>query len=86
MTNADGAVRMALNVAYVGSHASHPDVSWQHVALASRDIIATARRLRALGGVLLPIPGNYYDDLEARHDLGPERHRMLAGARAALRP
>jgi 4-hydroxyphenylpyruvate dioxygenase len=77
MTNSDGTVRIALNVAYVGSHASHPDVSWQHVALASRDIIATARRLRALGGVLLPIPGNYYDDLEARHDLGPERHRML---------
>jgi 4-hydroxyphenylpyruvate dioxygenase len=27
--------------------------------------------------VLLPIPDNYYDDLEARLDLGPERHRTL---------
>jgi 4-hydroxyphenylpyruvate dioxygenase len=26
---------------------------------------------------VLPIPGNYYDDLEARHDLGAERHRLL---------
>ncbi|MCG5212852.1 sugar phosphate isomerase/epimerase and 4-hydroxyphenylpyruvate domain-containing protein [Streptosporangium sp. KLBMP 9127] len=77
VTGADGAVRIALNVAHVGSHVSHPDTPWQHVALACRDIVATARRLRALGGVLLPIPGNYYDDLEARHDLGPERHRTL---------
>ncbi|GAA3836517.1 sugar phosphate isomerase/epimerase and 4-hydroxyphenylpyruvate domain-containing protein [Sphaerisporangium flaviroseum] len=72
-----GAVRIALNVAYVSSHPSHPDIPRQHVALASRDIIATARRLRDAGPVVLAIPDNYYDDLEARHDLGPERHRTL---------
>jgi 4-hydroxyphenylpyruvate dioxygenase len=55
-----------------------PDVAWQHVALASRDIVATVRRLRAHAApALLPVPDNYYDDLEARHDLGPERHRLL---------
>jgi 4-hydroxyphenylpyruvate dioxygenase len=77
VATADGAVRVALNVAYVGSHPGAPDVPWQHVALGSRDVIATARRLNAAGNLVLAIPGNYYDDLEARHDLGAERHRTL---------
>lgn len=41
----------------------------QHVALASNDICATVDRLVAHGVELLPIPENYYDDLEARADL-----------------
>jgi 4-hydroxyphenylpyruvate dioxygenase len=77
VSSPDDAVRVALNVAYVGSHPGAPDVPWQHVALASLDIVATARRLNAAGDLVLPIPGNYYDDLEARHDLGADRHRML---------
>nr|WP_261987307.1 VOC family protein [Actinomadura sp. HBU206391] len=77
VSSADGGIRVALNVAYVGSHPSAPDTPWQHVALASRDIIATARRLRAAGTVPLPIPANYYDDLEAPYDLGSERHQAL---------
>jgi 4-hydroxyphenylpyruvate dioxygenase len=72
----DGCVRVALNVAYVGTHAGAA-VAWQHVALASRDIVASVRRVRAAGSAQLAIPDNYYDDLEARHDLGAERHRML---------
>ncbi|MFC4587049.1 bifunctional sugar phosphate isomerase/epimerase/4-hydroxyphenylpyruvate dioxygenase family protein [Sphaerisporangium corydalis] len=75
MSGAAGAVRIVINVAYVGGHASAPDAPWQHVALASRDIMATARRLRAIGGVVLPIPANYYDDLRACHDLDPGRLR-----------
>jgi 4-hydroxyphenylpyruvate dioxygenase len=73
----DGNVRVALNVAYVGAPGGTPDATWQHVALASRDIVATVRRVRAAGSVQLAIPDNYYQDLEARHDLGAERHRML---------
>ncbi|MGH3391327.1 MAG: bifunctional sugar phosphate isomerase/epimerase/4-hydroxyphenylpyruvate dioxygenase family protein [Actinomadura sp.] len=78
----DGRVRIVLNVAHVGGPAGPdtgtiPDVAWQHVALASRDIVATINRVRAAGPALLAIPDNYYDDLEARHDLGTERHRML---------
>ncbi|GAA3974785.1 sugar phosphate isomerase/epimerase and 4-hydroxyphenylpyruvate domain-containing protein [Actinomadura viridis] len=73
----DGRVRVALNVAYVGAHDGAPDMAWQHVALASEDIVATARRLRAAGTARLAIPANYYDDLEARYDLGEERHRLL---------
>jgi 4-hydroxyphenylpyruvate dioxygenase len=41
----------------------------QHIALATDDIFATAAQLRANGVELLPIPENYYDDLEARTDL-----------------
>jgi 4-hydroxyphenylpyruvate dioxygenase len=43
----------------------------QHIAFATDDIFATVERLRAGGVALLPIPGNYYDDLEARFDLEP---------------
>ncbi|MDX6328900.1 MAG: 4-hydroxyphenylpyruvate dioxygenase, partial [Streptomycetaceae bacterium] len=70
MTAPDGAVRIALNVAPgPGGH----DLPWQHVALATGDIVATARRLRDLGAPLLPIPGNYYDD--RRWPCGSLRHR-----------
>ncbi|MFN3613861.1 MAG: bifunctional sugar phosphate isomerase/epimerase/4-hydroxyphenylpyruvate dioxygenase family protein [Rubrimonas sp.] len=44
----------------------------QHVAFATADIFATVERLRAAGVALLPIPDNYYDDLEARFDLEPD--------------
>jgi 4-hydroxyphenylpyruvate dioxygenase len=39
------------------------------VALATDDVVATARALRAAGAPLLPLPANYADDLEARLDL-----------------
>ncbi|MEV8310840.1 TIM barrel protein [Streptomyces flavidovirens] len=74
MSNAAGTVRLALNIAHVGARG----LPGQHIALADDDIVATARRLRALpDDVLLPIPDNYYDDLRARFDLGEERHREL---------
>ncbi|GAA3002200.1 sugar phosphate isomerase/epimerase and 4-hydroxyphenylpyruvate domain-containing protein [Streptosporangium longisporum] len=61
-------LRLVLNLARVGAG----DVPWQHIALACDDLLATARRLRAEHPeLLLPIPGNYYDDLEARHDVDP---------------
>ncbi len=41
----------------------------QHIALATDDIFATVARLRENGVALLPVPENYYDDLEARIDL-----------------
>jgi 4-hydroxyphenylpyruvate dioxygenase len=45
----------------------------QHIALATDDMAATVRRLEANGVALLSIPENYYDDLEAKIDLPPER-------------
>jgi 4-hydroxyphenylpyruvate dioxygenase len=44
----------------------------QHIAFATDDIFAAAATCRAAGLVLLPIPENYYDDLEARLGLEPE--------------
>ena len=51
----------------------------QHIAFASADIFATVARLRTNGVALLPIPQNYYDDLEARLDIDGElRDRLSA--------
>jgi 4-hydroxyphenylpyruvate dioxygenase len=49
----------------------------QHIALASADIIATARKLRELGLAVLPIPHNYYEDIEARFGLAADLLQQL---------
>lgn len=49
----------------------------QHIALSTGDILATVRHLIASGVELLPIPENYYDDLEVRTDLSPEDVEQL---------
>ncbi|MEV0171488.1 TIM barrel protein [Streptomyces sp. NPDC050803] len=65
VTNADGSVRIVLTV---GAAPGDDTVHAQHLALATDDVVAAARRFRAAGGRLLPIPANYYDDLAARFD------------------
>ncbi|GAA2883720.1 bifunctional sugar phosphate isomerase/epimerase/4-hydroxyphenylpyruvate dioxygenase family protein [Nonomuraea rubra] len=73
MSAPDGAVRMVVNIAHVGA-GQQP---WQHLALACDDVVAVARRLRAEHpDLLLPIPDNYYDDLEARYEVDPELRRL----------
>ncbi|MEQ4720610.1 TIM barrel protein [Nonomuraea sp. B19D2] len=74
MSDPDGRVRMVINLAQVGAK----DLPWQHVALACADVVAIARRLRAEHpDLLLPIPANYYDDLQARHDdVDPELREL----------
>ncbi|MGV9378794.1 bifunctional sugar phosphate isomerase/epimerase/4-hydroxyphenylpyruvate dioxygenase family protein [Nonomuraea sp. NPDC003707] len=74
MSAAEGAVRMVINLTQVGAR----DLPWQHVALACDDVVAVARRLRAEHPeLLLPIPANYYDDLEARHEnVDPELREL----------
>ena len=72
---ADGALRLVLNA----SQSQHTLASRflndlfgsgvQHIAFATDDIFSTVARLRAGGVDLLPIPENYYDDLDARIDL-----------------
>jgi 4-hydroxyphenylpyruvate dioxygenase len=49
----------------------------QHLAFATADIFATVERLVQNGVRLLEIPENYYDDLEAKLDLAPERVEAL---------
>ena len=66
MVHHNGAVRIALNVPAL---AGAQQAELQHVAFACEDALATARLLRERGAPLLPIPANYYDDLEARFEL-----------------
>jgi 4-hydroxyphenylpyruvate dioxygenase len=43
------------------------------IAFATADIFASVEGLRARGARLLPVPGNYYDELAAVSDLDPEQ-------------
>ncbi|MBW4051394.1 MAG: sugar phosphate isomerase/epimerase and 4-hydroxyphenylpyruvate domain-containing protein [Proteobacteria bacterium] len=77
LESADGGLRLVLN-ASPGSRTlsarfvqGYHGAGLQHIALATRDIIASARRLRSLGLATLPIPPNYYEDLAARFALEP---------------
>lgn len=65
VTDADGSVRIALSV---GAAPADDTVHAQHIALATDDVVATARRFREAGGLLLSMPPNYYDDLAARFE------------------
>ena len=52
----------------------------QHIAFATGDIFATVEALKRKGVDLLPIPENYYSDLEVRLDLdAPQIERLRAG-------
>ncbi|GAB3426830.1 TIM barrel protein [Flindersiella endophytica] len=73
-------VRITLNTAPLRRGDWAPAVpSPQHIAFTTHDAIASAMAMRAIGAPLLAIPGNYYDDLEARLDLSPD---LLAAMRA----
>lgn len=83
---ADGSVRIPLN----GSQ-SHRTLSGrflseffgsgvQHIAFSSADIFRSAAILRGNGVALLPIPDNYYEDLEARLGLAPDLIDRLRAA------
>ena len=82
----DGSFRLVLNA----SQSRHTQSSRfltdmfgsgvQHIALATSDIFTTIEQLKINGVELLPIPENYYEDLEARTDLsGEELSRLRAG-------
>jgi 4-hydroxyphenylpyruvate dioxygenase len=62
-------VRLVLNVPVLGGgrSGSRP---LQHVAIRSANIVETARAVSAAGLPVLPVPGNYYEDLAARLGLG----------------
>ncbi len=83
---ADGGLRIVLNASQSARTLSSRFVTEffgsgvQHIAFSTDDIHATVARLRANGVDLLPIPENYYDDLEARWDLpAAELDRLRAG-------
>jgi 4-hydroxyphenylpyruvate dioxygenase len=83
----DGSARIVLNAsadrhtAVVESLSTYQGSGLNHVAFATHDIFATVARLRGQGVPLLGIPRNYYDDLDARHDLDPHLlERMRASS------
>ncbi len=79
----DGAVRIALTV---GPAPTDDTAHAQHLALATDDVVAAARRYREAGGPLLPIPANYYDDLAARFGVRRRGAGDVPGAGHPLRP
>jgi len=81
--SADGALRLVLNASQ-SRHALSSRFLWeafgsgvQHIAFATNDMLATVKRLEANGVALLPVPENYYDDLESKTDLPAERIAAL---------
>jgi 4-hydroxyphenylpyruvate dioxygenase len=72
VTNADRCVRLVLTASLLRRGGWSPGVpAPQHVALATDDLVATARALHDAGAPLLAVPANYHDDLDARFDLDP---------------
>lgn len=49
----------------------------EHVAFLSSDVAEVARRARQAGLRFLPIPANYYEDLQARFDLDEDLLQVL---------
>ena len=80
----DGSLRLVLNASQSRQTLSSRFLETmfgsgvQHIAFSTDDILATVDRLRANGVAILPIPANYYDDLEARTDLADDE---IAGLR-----
>ena len=77
VTSRGGGFRVTLNATEThrtlagGFLADSFGASVHQIAMATDDIFATARALAARGFDPLPIPENYYDDLDARFDLPP---------------
>ncbi|WP_104054153.1 MULTISPECIES: bifunctional sugar phosphate isomerase/epimerase/4-hydroxyphenylpyruvate dioxygenase family protein [unclassified Arthrobacter] len=72
MCSSDGAVRLALNIAPMALEQSgfHGGPEYpQHVAFGCSDVVALSRQARQRGLDFLPVPDNYYEDLQARFRL-----------------
>ncbi|NLB47440.1 MAG: sugar phosphate isomerase/epimerase and 4-hydroxyphenylpyruvate domain-containing protein [Microbacteriaceae bacterium] len=67
MRTDDGVVRIAMNLAPPTA-----PLLPRHIAVRVDDAISVARRAKERGLPFLPIPDNYYDDLEARFGLDAE--------------
>jgi len=71
----DGSLRMVLNASQSQRTLASRFLSEafgsgvQHIAFATDNLLETAKRLRQSGVKLLPVPENYYDDLEAKVDI-----------------
>lgn len=77
--NDDGSVRIGMTVSVLrrGGQWKPGVTDPQHVAFATDDIVAAARAAAAAGAPVLPVPANYYDDLDARLALPADRLAVL---------
>jgi 4-hydroxyphenylpyruvate dioxygenase len=79
LRSANGALRIPLNISDGGETGvsrfidAFGGAGYQQIALATDDLLGYVERARAAGVAFLPIPDNYYADLEARFDIPPER-------------
>jgi 4-hydroxyphenylpyruvate dioxygenase len=69
VTSTDGAVRFVLTVPALGGGRLPETAQFQHIAFGCPDIFAAAVDMRVRRLPILPVPGNYYDDLAARMGL-----------------
>ena len=76
-------VRLALSVSLLRRGEWAPGVpDPQHVAFCTDDLVATSARLQRNGARLVPVPQNYYDDLDARLGLDAELLARLQDSQA----
>lgn len=74
MRSRNGVVRLLLSAAPEDGeqgdflNAAYPE----HIAIHTTDIVAMAQRARHRGLEFLPVPENYFEDLQARFNLAPE--------------
>jgi len=76
--NDDRRVRISLSVPVLRRGDWAPAVPHpQHVTFTSSDLLRTAKALSRSGVPTLPIPANYYDDLECRTDLAADLRSLV---------
>ena len=73
VANADASVRIGMNVSVLRRRRLWIPgvVEPQNVAFATDDVFAAARAAKAAGAPVVPVPANYYDDVDARLALDP---------------
>lgn len=82
MANPEGTLRLTFNESQARDTATNRFVSTfgagiQHIAFSTADAAGAVQHARAAGLPLLPIPPNYYEDLQARLDVDDDTVREL---------
>ncbi|HET6307763.1 MAG TPA: 3-keto-5-aminohexanoate cleavage protein, partial [Rhodopila sp.] len=83
MASADRSIRLPLNISESRETTTgrflttSAGAGVQHIAMATGDIVHAVKQLTARGAGFLPIPANYYEDIEARWGVDGARLDML---------
>ena len=77
VSSRNGALRFVLSVPALGGGKLPETAEFQHIAFACTDIFAAAVDMQVRRLPILPIPDNYYDDLDARVDLDDSLVRSM---------